>query len=52
MTQCVLKLICDSPLEPTSNLANIYLFKVNNKNIKKRSEICSNLTIKASEQRH
>ena len=36
MTQCILKLISDSPLEPTSNLANIYLFKVNNRNIKKK----------------
>ena len=32
-----------------NNQANIYLFKVNNKNTKKRCEICSKLTIKASE---
>ena len=30
---------------------NIYLFKVNNRNIRERSEICSKLTIKAPEQR-
>ena len=28
------------------NLANIYLFKVNNRNTRKRCEICSKLTIK------
>ena len=31
--------------------ANISFFKVNNRNIGKRCEICSNLTIKASERR-
>ena len=31
--------------------AKIYLFKVNIKNIRKRSEICSKLTIKTPEQR-
>ena len=30
--------------------ANIYLFKVNNKNIRKRYEICSKLTIKTPEK--
>ena len=30
--------------------ANIYLFKVNNKNIRKRCEICSKLTIKTPEK--
>ena len=30
----------------TNNPANICLFKVNNKNIRKRCEICSNLTTK------
>ena len=34
------------------NTANIYLFKVNNKNNKKRSDICSKLTIKTPERRH
>ena len=29
-----------------NNPANIYFFKVNNKNTRKRCEICSNLTIK------
>ena len=37
-------------LSLTSNLANIYLFKVNNRNTKK-SEICSKLTLKIPEQR-
>ena len=32
--------------------ANIYLFKVNNKNTRKRCEICSKLTIKTPERRH
>ena len=32
--------------------ANIYLFKVNNRNIKKRCEIYSKLTIKTPEQCH
>ena len=32
--------------------ANIYLFKVNNRNSRKRCEICSKLTIKTSEWRH
>ena len=31
---------------------NIYLFKVNNRNIGKRCEICSRLTIKTPERRH
>ena len=30
---------------------NIFLFKVNNRNTKKRCEICSKLTIKAPERR-
>ena len=34
-----------------STPANIYLFKVNNRNTRKRSKICSKLTIKTSEQR-
>ena len=29
---------------------NIYLFKVNNRNTRKRFEICSKLTIKTSER--
>ena len=32
--------------------ANIYLFKVNNRNIRRRCEICSKLTIKIPEWRH
>ena len=36
----------------TSNPANIYLFQVNNRNTKKRCEICTKLTIKAPERRH
>ena len=34
------------------NSANIYLFKVNNRNTRKRCDICSKLTIKTSERRH
>ena len=36
----------------TLNQANIYLFKVNNRNTRKRYEICSKLTIKTPERRH
>ena len=32
--------------------ANIYLFKINNRNIRKRCEICSKLTIKPPERHH
>ena len=32
--------------------ANIYLFNVNNRNTRKRSEICSKLTKKTPERRH
>ena len=32
--------------------ANIKLFKVNNKNVRKRCEICSKVTIKTPERRH
>ena len=32
--------------------ANIYLFKVNNRNTRKMSEICLKLTIKTPEQPH
>ena len=32
--------------------ANMYLFKVNNRNTRKRSEICSKLTIKTPGRRH
>ena len=34
------------------NPANIYLFKVDNRNARKRCEICSNVTIKTPEGRH
>ena len=34
------------------NPANIYLFKVNNRDITKRREICSKLIIKTSERPH
>ena len=34
------------------NPANIYLFKVSNRNTRKKCEICSKLTIKTPEQRH
>ena len=35
-----------------NNSANIYLFKVNNKNTRKRCEISSKLTITTPKQRH
>ena len=31
--------------------ANIYLFKINNRNTRKRCEICSKITIKAPDHR-
>ena len=34
----------------TKDLANVYLFKVNNKNTTKRGEICSKSTIKVPER--
>ena len=37
-------------LLPPSNLAIIYLFKANNRNRRKRCEICSKLTMKRPEQ--
>ena len=42
------------PIKPISAhcQANIYLFQVNYRNTRKRSEICSKLTIKTSERRH
>ena len=33
-----------------TNPANIYVFKVNNRNTRKRCEICSKFTIKRSEK--
>ena len=36
----------------TSFPANIFLFKVNNRNSRKKCEICLNLTIKTPERRH
>ena len=44
----------DKPFVPRKELkaANIYLFKVNNRNNRKRGEICSQLTIKTPERRH
>ena len=33
-------------------LSNIYLFKVNNENTRKRCEICSKLIAKTTERRH
>ena len=35
----------------TNYPANIYLFKVNNRSTRKRSEICSKLTIKTLDRR-
>ena len=36
----------------THNPANIWLFKVNNRNTRKRCEVCSKLTVKTPERRH
>ena len=36
-------------LQNITNSSNIYLFKVNNRNTRKRRETCSKLTIKTSE---
>ena len=33
-------------------LANIYLIKVNNRNTRKKCEICSELTMKTQKRRH
>ena len=38
-------------LRLTVNPANIYLFKVNNRNTRKSSEICLKVTIKTPERR-
>ena len=35
-----------------TNPANIYFFKVNNRNTRKRCEICSKFTIKKPQRRH
>ena len=35
-----------------TNPVKIYLFKLNNRNTRKRCEICSKLTIKTPERRH
>ena len=43
---------CKHPLSFLFHPANIYLFKVNNRNIKITSEICSKLTKKTPEQCH
>ena len=37
-------------LQKHSHPANIYLFKVNNKNTKKQCDICSKLTLKTPER--
>ena len=42
----------DQQLEVNTDYpANIYLFKVNNRNNRKRCNICSKLTIKTAERR-
>ena len=52
-----INLICN-PLTSKGNVkvngfpANIYLYKVNNRNTRKRCEIYSNLTIKTPERHH
>ena len=45
---------CVWPFYEVDNLklANIYLFKVSNKNTRKRFEVCSKFTIKTPERRH
>ena len=42
---------CLNEVQVSNFLANIYLFKVNNRNTRKRYEICSKLTIKILERR-
>ena len=42
---------CNSFIGFTQYPANIHLFKVNNRNTRKRCEICSKLTIKTPERR-
>ena len=42
--------ICSKLTVKTPDLANIYLFKFNNRNNRKRYEICSKLTIKTPER--
>ena len=46
--------LCVKGLMVTTNIypANIYLLKVNNRNIRKRWEICSKSTIKTPDRRH
>ena len=41
-----------SEASESNKLSNIYLFKVNNRNTRKRCDICSKLTIKTSKRRH
>ena len=46
---CIIKngtFITTFSLDSLSNPDNIYLFKVNNRNTRKRCEICSRLTLK------
>ena len=45
------RLCSNVPSLSSNNRANIYLFKVNNKNTRKRCEICSKLIIKTAERR-
>ena len=45
------KLYAEYNLRQVDNRSNIYLFKVDNRNTRKRCEICSKLKIKTLEQR-
>ena len=42
----------EAPITRTTIAASIYLFKVNNRDTRKRREICSKLTIKTSKRHH
>ena len=42
----------EAPITRTTIAATIYLFKVNNRETRKRCEICSKLTIKTSKRHH
>ena len=49
--KCLGSISCESSIFSKTNLANIYLSKVNNKDTRKKCEICSKLTLKTPERR-
>ena len=48
----LMELIQHNPFAPSVTPPNLYLFKVNNRNPRKRCEICSKITTKTPERRH